>query len=169
MDIRIQGKMDGIEAAQALKAKRDIPVVFLTAHSDESTLQKATLAEPHGYLLKPFKDRELQIVLDIAFYKHRTEAETRRLVADLQAALEQVKQLKGLLPICAECKSIRDDKGYWNALETYIQEHSDARVSHGICPACAKKLYPDFAGRLSDPKSTGPEILRADRFPPGGI
>jgi CheY-like chemotaxis protein len=152
MDIHLQGKVDGIEAARALKSKWDIPVVFLTAHSDEPTLQRAKVAEPHGYLLKPFKDRELKIAIDIALYKHRAEAEQRRLVAELQEALGHVKRLQGMLPICAECKSIRDDQGYWNAVEKYIQEHSEARFSHGICPACMQKLYPEYAAGVLGPE-----------------
>ncbi len=63
----------------------------------------------------------------------------------LEDALEQIKVLRGVLPICASCKRIRDRKGYWNQLEAYIKEHSEAEFSHGICPDCAKKLYPDFA------------------------
>lgn len=62
----------------------------------------------------------------------------------LEKALSQIKTLKGLLPICANCKKIRDDKGYWNQIESYVQAHSDAEFSHGICPECMKKLYPDF-------------------------
>lgn len=61
----------------------------------------------------------------------------------LSEALEQIKTLSGLLPICASCKKIRDDKGYWNQIEIYIQKHSNAQFSHGICPDCAKKLYSD--------------------------
>jgi len=64
--------------------------------------------------------------------------------AELQKALDEVKTLSGFIPICASCKNIRDDKGYWNQLEAYIQEHSDAKFSHGICPDCAKKLYPEI-------------------------
>ncbi|MFP3999517.1 MAG: GAF domain-containing protein [Desulfobacterales bacterium] len=60
----------------------------------------------------------------------------------LKKALENVKQLEGLLPICSSCKKIRDDKGYWKAVESYIQEHSGAEFSHGICPECARRLYP---------------------------
>jgi hypothetical protein len=56
-----------------------------------------------------------------------------------------VKSLSGLLPICASCKKIRDDKGYWSQVESYIQKHSDATFTHGICPDCVKKLYPDLA------------------------
>jgi hypothetical protein len=76
----------------------------------------------------------------------RVNAETERehLLAELTSALKQVKTLKGLLPICCHCKKIRDDSGYWMRLETYIHEHSNALLSHGICPECAKKYYPDF-------------------------
>ena len=58
--------------------------------------------------------------------------------------LSQIRNLSGLLPICANCKKIRDDQGYWNQIETYIRGHSDARFSHGICPECVKKLYPEL-------------------------
>ena len=60
----------------------------------------------------------------------------------LMKALKEIKTLSGLLPICASCKKIRDDKGYWNQMEGYIQQHSDAQFSHGMCPDCAKKMYP---------------------------
>lgn len=62
----------------------------------------------------------------------------------LEDALDQVKTLSGLLPICAECKNIRDDKGYWKQIESYIREHSEAEFSHSICPSCFKKLYPEY-------------------------
>lgn len=64
--------------------------------------------------------------------------------AELKTALENVKQLEGLLPICSSCKKIRDGKGYWNAVESYIQKHSEAEFSHGICPECARRLYPEM-------------------------
>jgi PAS domain S-box-containing protein len=67
-----------------------------------------------------------------------------KLIAELQKALSEVKTLRGFLPICSNCKNIRDDKGYWNQIESYIRDHSDAEFSHGICPECAKKLYPDM-------------------------
>jgi hypothetical protein len=68
----------------------------------------------------------------------------RRFRRDLDAAFAQIKTLRGIIPICANCKKIRDDRGYWNQLETYISKHSDADLSHGICPECVAKLYPDF-------------------------
>jgi hypothetical protein len=64
--------------------------------------------------------------------------------ARLQEALDNIKTLEGLLPICANCKKIRDDEGYWQQAEVYIRNHSEVKISHGICPPCAKKLYPDL-------------------------
>lgn len=94
-----------------------------------------------------FKGRDL--VLGIARdVTERKEAEARqkKLIEELQAALAQVRTLSGLLPICASCKKIRDDKGYWNEVELYIQEHSTAEFTHSLCPDCLKKLYPHLYG-----------------------
>jgi len=76
--------------------------------------------------------------------RKKIEEEREKLIRELQEALAKVKTLGGLLPICASCKKIRDDKGYWNQIESYIRDHSEAEFSHGICPECMKKLYPDF-------------------------
>jgi hypothetical protein len=84
------------------------------------------------------------IVRDITERK-KIEEESEQLVRDLQKALSEIKTLKGILPICAACKKIRDDQGYWTQIEAYIRDHSEAEFSHGICPECKKKLYPDFA------------------------
>ena len=76
--------------------------------------------------------------------RKRAEEEREKLISELEVALYKVKTLSGMLPICASCKKIRDDKGYWNQIEAYIGDHSEAQFSHGICPDCAKKLYPEF-------------------------
>ncbi len=73
------------------------------------------------------------------------EADREKLIIKLQDALKKIKTLRGIIPICAACKKIRDDKGYWNQIEIYLREHSEADFSHGICPECVKKLYPDLA------------------------
>ena len=81
------------------------------------------------------------------------EAEREKLIKELQYALDNVKTLQGLIPICASCKKIRDDKGFWNQVEGYISQHTDAKFTHGICPDCAKKLYGDFYEKtLKTPK-----------------
>ena len=74
--------------------------------------------------------------------RKKAEEDKNRLIKDLQVALDQVKQLKGLIPICANCKKIRDDKGFWSQIESYIERHSEALFSHGICPDCMADLYP---------------------------
>jgi hypothetical protein len=66
------------------------------------------------------------------------------LIVELKEAVGQIKTLTGFLPICASCKKIRDDNGYWNQIEAYIRDHSNAQFSHGICPDCAKVHYPDI-------------------------
>jgi len=75
--------------------------------------------------------------------RKRIEEEREKLIRELQEALAKVKTLSGFLPICMSCKKIRDDKGYWEQVEVYVRDHSEAEFSHGICPECMKKLYPD--------------------------
>ncbi|MCC6134436.1 MAG: EAL domain-containing protein [Candidatus Contendobacter sp.] len=91
MDIHLQGPLDGIVAAQEIRRRWRLPVVFLTAYADDDTLQRAKLAEPFGYILKPFEDRELRTLIEIALYKHQAEQEIRRL-SELYATLSQINQ-----------------------------------------------------------------------------
>ena len=81
---------------------------------------------------------------------------------ELTEALSNVKMLAGLLPICASCKKIRDDQGDWTQIESYLHTHSEAKFSHGICPDCGKKPYPEFfpAGTATDPEQGSASILR---------
>jgi hypothetical protein len=81
--------------------------------------------------------------------RKEVEADRENLITKLQDALAKIRTLRGIIPICSSCKKIRDDKGYWNQIENYIKEHSDADFSHGICPECAKKLYPEFYKQTS--------------------
>lgn len=83
----------------------------------------------------------------------RAEAAQEKLIQELQKALSEVRKLSGMLPICASCKKIRDDQGYWTQIEAYIRDHSEAEFSHGICPECMQKLYPEYCtedGTLAD-------------------
>lgn len=153
MDIKIQGPMDGIETAGHIREHYDIPVIYLTAYSDDRLLQRAKTTEPLAYILKPYDGPELRSTIEIALYRHKMEKERRQLIKDLEAALDEVKKLSGLLPICSACKKIRDDQGYWNQVESYIEEHSEAEFTHSVCPDCAKVLYPEFMlkNTISDP------------------
>ena len=85
--------------------------------------------------------------------RQQAEIEKDSLIKELKDALNNVKTLSGMLPICASCKKIRDDKGYWNQIESYIKNHSEAEFSHGICPECRKKLYPDIEIEDEESKS----------------
>lgn len=266
MDISLEGDMDGIQAAGQIRRELDIPIVFLTAYTDNDLLERAKRVEPYGYLVKPFKPKELHITIELSLYvaeldvqrrraeklistildssidgfwlidmegnileinesycrlmgykaeeltgmnirdliieespektadyiqqtrlkrshqfetRHRrrdgvvvdlevsatfaqvdggriftffrditerkqAEKERNQLIEKLQNALAEIKTLQGLIPICANCKKVRNDEGYWLQIEKYIQERSDVKFSHSICPACAKKLYPDL-------------------------
>jgi CheY-like chemotaxis protein len=139
LDIVMPG-MDGFEVCRNLKGNpvtQNIPVIFITAKNDEDVVEEAYETGGVDYVTKPFKPLEL-------LSRIRTQLTQQAMIKDLQDAVNQIETLSGLLPICSHCKKIRDDKGCWNQLERYIQKHSKALFSHGICPDCAEKLYPDF-------------------------
>ena len=121
--------------------------------------------------ISPIRDQAERVVgvstiaRDISERK-RTEAERERLLGELQAALAQVKALRGLLPICANCKMIRDDKGRWNQIEIYIRDHSEATFTHGLCPECSRRLYPQLFAELKSEKAK--REPGAGREPAGG-
>ena len=144
MDIRLPGKLDGTETAGRIREKHDIPVIYLTAHTDESTIEKAKATAPYSYMVKPFDMKELHIAIVIALYRCQVEKEKEQLTSELNEALSKAKQLSGMLPICSYCKKIRDDEGYWEQVEAYITKHSGALFSHGACPDCAEKALKEF-------------------------
>lgn len=90
MDIVLQGKMDGIEAASQIHARLDVPIVYLTAHSDKATLERAKITEPFGYILKPFEERELHTNIEIALYKHKTERKLKENYIQLQSTFATI-------------------------------------------------------------------------------
>ena len=84
--------------------------------------------------------------------RKKIETERESMINELQSALAEVRTLKGIVPICAGCKKIRDDKGFWEQVETYVQKHTEAKFSHGFCPECVEKYYPGQAERIRDRK-----------------
>ena len=146
LDIMMPG-IDGYEVCRRLKADeqtKDIPVIFITAMSDVGYEKKGLELGAVDYITKPISPPIVK-----ARVKHHLERENYRKhleiqVKELQDAMSKIKTLSGFLPICANCKKIRDDKGYWNQIEEYIQSHSEADFTHSICPDCAKKLYPEI-------------------------
>ena len=151
MDI-LMPEMDGVEACRRIKSRPhlcDIPIIMVTANNDRSNLQAAFAAGAIDYITKPVNSLELLARASSALAlkkemdcRKAREEDLRRSNDELQKALRDVKVLKGLIPICASCKKIRNDSGFWQQLEEYIGEHSEAEFSHGICQPCVKKLYP---------------------------
>jgi hypothetical protein len=128
-----------------------IEAVYKLALADGRTLWLKDQAEIELY---PEDRTSLSLGYLTEVTKEMEAAEEReRLVLALQEALANVKQLSGLLPICASCKKIRDDQGYWNQIEEYIRKHSDADFTHGFCPACLDRLYPGLAADQSNAKA----------------
>ncbi len=136
--------MDGIQATQYLQDHSPTPVVALTAYETPEMVERASAAGVGAYLVKPPSAREMERAVTVAMARFDDLMELRRLNAELQKALNEIKTLRGMIPICASCKKIRDDEGYWQDVAFYIQAHSEAEFTHGICPDCAKKLYPTF-------------------------
>ena len=97
-----------------------------------------------GYVSRPIANRELLARVQAMARIIRAEQERDRLIDELQRALATIKTLRGMLPICASCKKIRNDSGYWEEVELYVKKHSDAEFTHGICPDCEQKLYGDL-------------------------
>lgn len=95
------------------------------------------------------------VILNNITERRQAEQEKTELISELQCSMAEIKKLSGFIPICSSCKKIRDDKGYWQQVEQYVSERSEAQFSHGICPDCMKKLYPEFADEvLKDPRQT---------------
>jgi len=145
---------DGLEVIQTLAGDAGPPSIMITGTGDELSAVEALKSGASDYIVKDPDGRYLELLpviveqvieqRDIAEAKRRAEEEKERLIVELQQALASVKTLSGLLPICASCKKIRNDDGYWTLVETYVSQHSDAEFSHGICPDCGKKLYGDL-------------------------
>lgn len=123
--------------------KSDEPVILRLMHKNGNLLWTETL-------VSPIVDIDGQtigydsITRDITVEK-KNQQEHERLIMELEKALFEVKQLRGLIPICAGCKKIRNDNGYWQAIESYLKEHADVEFTHSLCPDCIKKYYPEYA------------------------
>jgi len=118
-------------------------LLFKQRHEKEILKERNTLEERVKQRTAELAAANEQLRAEIA-ERMRAEQEKESLISELQQALAKVKKLSGLLPICASCKNIRDDRGYWQQIESYIRDHSEADFSHGICPECARKLYPEL-------------------------
>jgi CheY-like chemotaxis protein len=161
-------EMDGYEVCGRLKADertRDIPIIFISAIHE--TIDKVAAFSIGGvdYITKPFHVEEVLVRvkthLTLRHLQKTLQEKNEQLQGkndELEAALAKVKLLTGLLPICANCKKIRNDEGYWQQVDVYIRDHSEADFSHGLCPDCTQKLYPDLYQRMGERRQ---DILEA--------
>ena len=143
----IMPKVDGLELVRevrALHAPKPPYIIILSTKSETADVVAGLEAGADDYLAKPFDATELRARIEVG----RRMLEMRAVLADkvqeLALALEQVKTLRGIVPICANCKNVRDDQGYWNRVETYMKDHTGAEFSHAVCPDCMDKLYPQL-------------------------
>ncbi len=166
VDVRMPPGWDGVETARKTwELDPDLQVVLCTAHSDYSWGEMLEKLGPRDGLLilkKPFDAVEVLQLASALTEKWRLHREAKgqlerlkRLVqertsvlektnAELTQALANIQTLSGLIPICAGCKKVRDDRGFWDQVESYIARYSDAKFTHGICPECSRKYYPDI-------------------------
>ena len=133
--------LDGLEVTRRLRQDGvRTPVLFLTAKDALEDKVSGLTVGGDDYVTKPFQPAELRARVGVGIRVLDLQSKLAVRINELEAALKQVKQLRGLLPICMYCKKIRNDGDYWQQVETYISDHTEAEFSHGICPECYEKL-----------------------------
>jgi phosphoserine phosphatase RsbU/P len=139
--------VDGLELCRRLRqdeTRAHVYVILLTSRDGRADLVAGLDGGADDYLVKPFDLEELRARVQVGIRMATLQERLAERVVELQAALSKVKQLSGLLPICSYCKRIRSDENYWEQVESYIGQHSDAQFSHGICPACFETVRAEF-------------------------
>ncbi|WP_462325794.1 response regulator [Desulfoplanes sp.] len=148
--------MDGLEVIRRIRAVRDNNrpyMLMLTSMDEKANIIAGLDAGADDYLTKPFDSGELKSRIAVGQRLIEMQDRLDAKIEELRAALDHVETLQGILPICCFCKKIRDDKGYWNQVEAYMASHSDLKFSHGICPDCMKKNYPELYADIEDADS----------------
>lgn len=147
--------VDGLELCQrvrSLPAQLPTYLVLLTSRSAREDVVAGLQAGADDYVVKPFHEAELRARLQVGVRVVQLQASLADRVRDLEEALSRVKQLQGLLPICSYCKKIRDDRNYWQQVEQYVAERTEARFTHGICPSCYERyVKPELDGLREEP------------------
>jgi len=145
----VDGQMqetDGLALCRRIRLSFQIPRPYIVLVTSAGSVEAALFdpsTGPDDVLMRPFTTSELHARIHAGMRIMELETELSRLSVDLRSATNKIVKLSGLLPICSHCKKIRDDSGYWNELEKYISDHSDAEFSHAICPTCLHEYYPD--------------------------
>jgi len=141
--------MDGMEVVRRVRAvETDRPpyLIMLTTKGEKADIIAGLQAGANDYLAKPFDAGELRARVEVGRRLVEAQGALAEKIGELRRALAEIKTLRGIVPICAGCKKIRDDSGFWQQVEVYVRDHSEAEFSHGLCPDCMKRLYPEFNG-----------------------
>jgi CheY-like chemotaxis protein len=162
LDIRMP-KMDGYEVCQRLQKDnqtKEIPIIFITSVSSSDDIIKGLNAGAVDYVKKPFIPKELLARVEIHLELKYLLENQKQLINKLKQQIEENKQLRSLVPICFHCKKVRDDKGFWENVDSYISHHSNIDFSHGICPECMEKYYSDLSsdkqGEIDEKENKNP-------------
>ena len=159
-------EIDGVEVCRRVRAReqeRPPYLIMLTTRGEKTDVSTGLRAGANDYIAKPFNAVELVARIEVGCRYVALEDRYAAKVRELEEALAQIKTLSGVVPICSHCKKIRDDEGYWNQFEAFVASHTEARVTHGICPVCMAKLYPEYVDEPGEaetrkrPGATGPE------------
>ena len=156
--------LDGPELCRRLRAdatRAHLYLLLLTARSSPTDIVAGLEAGADDYLVKPVNLSELRARLHVGVRVVTLQERLSNKVTELQATLDKVRQLRGLLPICSYCKRIRNDQNYWERVEVYVTEHTDAKFTHGICPTCLEAAKAEFARQ--DAGGTEPRVSEPPR------
>lgn len=143
-------QLDGLELCRRVRAldlSTHVYVIFLTALTEKERIREGLDAGGDDYITKPFAKTELLGRVKAGGRIIQLEISLRRRNRELSQALAQIRQLKGLLPICMHCKKIRNDKNYWQQIEEYVAEHTEADFSQSVCPDCLEKHYSKYVSK----------------------
>jgi sigma-B regulation protein RsbU (phosphoserine phosphatase) len=158
--------MPGLDGPQVCQRIRQEPalagmyVLLLSARGSRADLVAGLEAGADDYITKPFDPDELRARINVGMRVLALQERLGEQVTELQTALNKVRQLQGLLPICSYCKAVRSDNDYWERIDTYITQHSDTQFSHGICPNCMDRALKD----MEIPESEAPPALKRGLF-----
>lgn len=144
---RLMPEMDGTDVIRHVRQQtgRFQPyLILLTGMGNTEDLVQGLDSGADDYVVKPYKEDELRARLHVGCRVLDLQTALADKIRDLEDALEHIRVLRGIIPICAYCKCIRDDKGAWQQVEQYVRDHSEAEFSHGMCPACQKKILAEL-------------------------
>jgi len=148
--------MPGLDGVEVCRRVRELPsneppyLILLTSRDSKDDIVSGLKAGANDYIVKPYDVEELQVRIGVGRRVVELQATLAGRILELQDALAQIKTLQGILPICMYCKKIRNDRQYWQQVEHYVAEHSEAQFSHGICPDCYKKHVLPQIAKLAD-------------------